>query len=123
MPLILLIAILISFNAPTDNLQSSCAEFDQLNTQVRDRLINKQAAQEKIRTLIPKIKEYFYASGGKSCEPGDWVFPLEGYGPKAIGGSNGSGYIASRYDFFDGNKHLGHPAHDIFINDKNQDSI
>jgi murein DD-endopeptidase MepM/ murein hydrolase activator NlpD len=27
------------------------------------------------------------------------------------------------YDFFDGNQHRGHPGHDIFIRDKNQDGL
>jgi murein DD-endopeptidase MepM/ murein hydrolase activator NlpD len=48
---------------------------------------------------------------------------LRGYGPSAIGGKDGSGYQIQGYDFFDGNDHMGHPGHDIFIRDKNQDGI
>ena len=33
----------------------------------------------------------------------------------------GSGYQAQGYDFFDGNRHKGHPGHDIFIRDRDQD--
>ncbi|HAY34177.1 MAG TPA: peptidase M23 [Bacteroidetes bacterium] len=51
----------------------------------------------------------------------EWVFPVRGYGPSAIGGRNGSGYIVGGFDFFDGSTG-GHPAHDIFINDRDQDS-
>ena len=36
---------------------------------------------------------------------------------------NVSGYQPKGYDYFDGNKHGGHPAHDIFIHDRNQDNI
>jgi murein DD-endopeptidase MepM/ murein hydrolase activator NlpD len=50
-------------------------------------------------------------------------FPLKGYGPSAIGGKEGSGYQTQGYDFFDGNQHKGHPGHDIFIRDKNQDGL
>ena len=50
-------------------------------------------------------------------------FPLKGYGPRAIGGKEGSGYQIQGYDFFDGNQHKGHPGHDIFIRDKNQDGL
>jgi murein DD-endopeptidase MepM/ murein hydrolase activator NlpD len=50
-------------------------------------------------------------------------FPLKGYGPSAIGGKEGSGYQVQGYDFFDGNQHQGHPGHDIFIHDKNQDGL
>ncbi|MEO6694524.1 MAG: M23 family metallopeptidase [Ignavibacteria bacterium] len=52
----------------------------------------------------------------------EWVFPVKGYSPGAIGGSHGSGYIAAGFDFFDKNSG-GHPAHDIFIDDRNQDCI
>ena len=50
-------------------------------------------------------------------------FPLEGYGPSAIGGKKGSGYKIQGYDFFDGDRHKGHPGHDIFIRDKDQDGL
>jgi murein DD-endopeptidase MepM/ murein hydrolase activator NlpD len=52
-----------------------------------------------------------------------WVFPLLHYNYRATGGSAGNGYISSGYNYFDGNRHGGHPAHDIFINDRNQDCI
>jgi len=52
-----------------------------------------------------------------------WTFPLQGYKANAIGGVKGNGYSDIGYNFFDGNKHLAHPAHDIFVRDKNQDGI
>jgi murein DD-endopeptidase MepM/ murein hydrolase activator NlpD len=63
----------------------------------------------------------YYGKGGVDYIPDEYCFPLRGYSQNAIGGKNGSGYITKDYDFFDGNKHGGHPAHDIFIYDKNQD--
>nr|WP_246545514.1 M23 family metallopeptidase [Pelotalea chapellei] len=33
------------------------------------------------------------------------------------------GYIAGGYDFFSGNRHGGHPSFDIFIHDRDQDSL
>ncbi|MDZ4710918.1 MAG: M23 family metallopeptidase [bacterium] len=52
----------------------------------------------------------------------EWVFPVKGYTPNAIGGSGGSGYVPSGFDFFEVNSG-GHPAHDVFIDDNNQDCI
>jgi murein DD-endopeptidase MepM/ murein hydrolase activator NlpD len=106
-----------------DSSTNVCVEFDELNTKIRDGEISKKDAIEQIKILIPKIKKYFFDNGGKEYTYKEWVFPLKGYGPSAIGGNNGSGYNASGYDYFDGNKHGGHPAHDIFINDRNQDGI
>jgi murein DD-endopeptidase MepM/ murein hydrolase activator NlpD len=103
--------------------ENPCLQFDKLNTLVRDGLINRETARQKIQELLPKIRDYFYANGGTDSAPEAWRFPIEGYGPKSIGGKNGSGYLPKGYDYFDGNRHGGHPAHDIFIMDKNQDEL
>jgi peptidoglycan LD-endopeptidase LytH len=101
--------------------ENPCVEFDRLNASIRDGRIEKRAAQTAIAALAPKIRAYFYAAGGVDSPRDHWVFPLQGYGSKAIGGVRGEGYLPRGYDYFDGNKHGGHPAHDIFILDKNQD--
>ena len=102
---------------------SPCDEFNELNTKVRDGLISRDEAQNQIRLLLPKIKDYFSQNGGTEISDKDWVFPLKGYTSSSIGGVNGSGYQPKGYNYFDGNKHGGHPAHDIFIYDRNQDDI
>jgi hypothetical protein len=45
------------------------------------------------------------------------------YAANSIGGTNGSGYVPNGYDWFDGYKSKGHPGHDIFIRDRNQDEL
>jgi hypothetical protein len=100
-----------------------CDEFNDVNTKVRDGLISKDVAIERIKELVPKIKAYFSESGGVESTEDEWVFPLEGYTASSIGGKNGSGYKPKGYDYFDGNNHGGHPAHDIFIMDKDQDDL
>lgn len=102
-------------------LAEYCNLFQKLNIQIRDSKIAQSEALEQLKILLPKIKEAYYKQGGKNIADSLWCFPLETYSAKAIGGSNGSGYVASKYNFFDGNKHVGHPAHDIFIYDKNRD--
>jgi len=111
--------------APNNSIITSaaCDSFNSLNNKIRDGLISKQEALKKIQTLLPQIKTYFYKNGGHDSEKSNWIFPVQGYASKSIGGTNGSGYIALGYDYFDGNKHGGHPAHDIFVMDKNQDCI
>ncbi len=99
-----------------------CIDFNALNVKIRDRQINKAKGLEQLQRLLPGIKKYYYAHASKEYASDAWVFPLSGYNAKAIGGKNGNGYIASGYDYFDGNKHGGHPAHDIFIRDKDQDA-
>jgi len=65
------------------------------------------------RVTAKKIRKY---------SDDEWVFPVKGYTPRAIGGYGGSGYVPSGFDFFEQNSG-GHPAHDIFIDDNNQDCL
>ena len=101
----------------------ACCQFNRLNTEMRDARTNRANAQARFRALISLIRENYYARGGVDWTKDEWVFPLDGYGPKAIGGRNGSGYRSKGHDYFDGNNHRSHPAHDIFINDKNRDCL
>jgi murein DD-endopeptidase MepM/ murein hydrolase activator NlpD len=101
----------------------TCIDFNSLNNKIRDGNISKPEALKQIQNLLPQIKNYFYKHGGQDIEKTYWIFPVQGYNSKTIGGTEGSGYNAEGYDYFNGNKHGGHPAHDIFINDKNQDCI
>lgn len=105
------------------NYENPCYEFNELNTKVRDGLISQAKAQEEIKRLLLEIDTYYGLNQGKKYTHDAWVFPVQGYGKGAIGGTNGSGYIAKGYNYFEGNKHTGHPAHDIFIHDKDQDNI
>lgn len=97
-------------------------EWDLLYPQIRDRLISKEEAQKKLREIEISLKDYYRRTNPREQDD-RLCFPLKGYGPSAIGGKEGSGYQVQGYDFFDGNQHLGHPSHDIFIHDKNQDGL
>jgi hypothetical protein len=88
-----------------------------LNTMVRDSKIGKKEAQAKYSELIGNINGLYK----NDAAPNTTVFPLKGYTTTAIGGTKGEGYKPAGYNYFDGNDHKGHPAHDIFINDKDQD--
>ena len=97
-------------------------EWHLLYPRIRDRLISKEEAKNKLKELEVLLKEFYLRN--VSIKQDDLLcFPLKGYGPEAIGGKEGSGYQAQGYDFFDGNQHKGHPGHDIFIRDKNQDGL
>ncbi len=110
-------------NSVTAKSLDSCVDFNTLNNNIRDGLLTKENALKQVQTLLPKIKSYFYKNGGKDFDKSSWIFPVQGCNSKSIGGTNGSGYIADGYDYFDGNKHKSHPAQDIFIIDRNQDCL
>lgn len=103
--------------------QDTGKDLSSLNTRIRDGKIRKEEALALIKKYLPLIDTYYYGQGGKDHPKSDWIFPLKGYTSANIGGTNGSGYIDDGYSYFDGNKHKGHPAHDIFIHDSNQDCL
>lgn len=104
-------------------LTTLCQQFNVLNTTIRDSKISKPEALQQLRILLTAIQKAYTASVTTSTVHRCMCFPLKSYNWHAIGGVNGSGYISSGYSYFSGNKHGGHPAHDIFITDKNQDCI
>jgi len=103
--------------------ESPWAQFDALYADIRDQHISRDAARAKVRELLPQLKHDFYARGGKDTPKDAWRFPVEGYAANSIGGKDGSGYLPNGYDWFDGYKSKGHPGHDIFIHDRNQDEL
>lgn len=95
-------------------------------TSVREGNLPRQEAIDSINRFTNELWDFMEANtkSGKVSKYSveEWVFPVKGYSPGAIGGRNGSGYVISGFDFFDKNSG-GHPAHDIFIADGNQDCI
>lgn len=112
----------IGFPAPLDSQIDPASEWDLLYPKIRDRLISKEEARETLKRLEVLLKDVYLKKINRE-QDGRLCFPLKGYGPSDIGGKEGSGYQIQGYDFFDGNQHKGHPGHDIFIHDKNQDSL
>lgn len=96
--------------------------FDKLNTKVLQGGVKKGEVQKAIKQLRHHITQWLLLRSQIDELNDTWIFPLRGYNYHAIGG-NGDGYSDKGYHYLDGNKHGAHPAHDIFINDKNQDCI
>ncbi|MEO8665335.1 MAG: M23 family metallopeptidase [Ignavibacteria bacterium] len=93
-------------------------------TSVRDGNLSRTDAIDSLYRFTNQLWDFMEANIKskkiKKYSDEEWVFPVRGYGPGAIGGYNGSGYITAGFDFFDKNSD-GHPAHDIFINDGDHD--
>lgn len=102
---------------------AACEGFNTLNTQIRDGRISRNTARAEVERLLAEIRKEYFLAGGGEYPVNSWVFPLAGYDAKAVGGGRRHGYAARGYDFFSGNRHGGHPSYDIFIRDRNQDSL
>lgn len=103
-------------------IETLATQFDSVNTLVRDGKIDKAQVLKDLQRILPELKTVYNCLKSNTAKQEKLIFPVAGYSSKAIGGTHGEGYIPNGYDYFAGNKHGGHPAHDIFIVDKNQDS-
>lgn len=122
----MIIWMLTLFLAGT-SLSVPIAEWDHFEKAVRDQSVQKAEAKKQFLVLYKQLKnicaEYPFNRSAA------WTFPVQGYGIKDVGAGGfkpnsryGSSPIKG-YDFFDGNKHGGHPAYDIFIQDKDRNSL
>jgi len=120
LPVILLIFQLIpSFLVSSPDPAS---RWNLLYPKIRDGLAAPEEAQKEMGQLEILLKGEYARAENRRGE-GRFHFPLRGYTPHSIGGKRGDGYKPGGYDFFDGNRHKGHPGHDIFIHDQNQDGL
>jgi hypothetical protein len=102
-------------------------DWQEFEAAVRDGRIPRNEAELELDALVHQLSSYM--TDHFELESAEWAFPLKGYTIKALdkyafqpqiryGPHNVKGY-----DFFDGNRHGGHPAYDIFIKDRDQDCL
>jgi peptidoglycan LD-endopeptidase LytH len=107
--------------------QSPVATWENFEKAVRDQTIKKEDARKEFPDIYKGLKDVCRSYPFNTDS--QWLFPVKGYGKKDVGkgGFRPDIYYGSSpikgYDFYDGNRHGGHPAYDIFIHDKNQDAI
>jgi murein DD-endopeptidase MepM/ murein hydrolase activator NlpD len=94
-----------------------CQQWNSLYERIQYGSVDRRQAGKVLRAMTKLLRNQITI-------PQDSVFyfPLEDYGPDAIGGQ-GSGYVDAQYDFLHGNAHRGHPANDLFIHDDNEDGL
>ncbi|NTV47600.1 MAG: M23 family metallopeptidase, partial [Chlorobiales bacterium] len=103
------------------------ASWETFERNVRDGLISKDSARAAFPAIYAELmafsKQFTYNSKGA------WCLPIENGSFTDIGkggfkpGIRYGGSTILGYNFYDGNRHGGHPAYDIFIRDKNQDCL
>ena len=118
-PLIILFCASAAVSGPIE-------EWDRFEKQVRDQAVSKDSLKKEFSAVYAPLKEY--CGRCPFTAQNHWVFPLRGHGLPDVGkggfapGSYYGGSPIKGYDFFDGNRHGGHPAYDIFIRDNNYDA-
>jgi murein DD-endopeptidase MepM/ murein hydrolase activator NlpD len=101
--------------------QEPAFRWNLLFPKIRDGLAAREEARKELGGLEILLKEGYALAEKKGEER--FYFPIRGYTLHSIGGKRGEGYQPGGFDFFDGNRHKGHPGHDIFIQDKDQDGL
>jgi hypothetical protein len=116
-------AVALQAQAPVQFEENPCMASNRFCREIRDRQIKLSEAGAGLDSLRKLVRDYYYKRGGRDHKRTSWVFPVKGYTSSAVGGKLGNGYLENGYNYFDGNAHKGHPAHDIFILDSNRDCI
>jgi len=112
--LVLLISLaIISYSQTDKSLFERWSKTDDL---IWDTKIGRDAAVDSIAHYVPLAVKFCKAVGVKFTERKDWVFPMKGY-TKISYRRDGNDYKDSRFDYFQGGESHDHPAHDIFIQD------
>ena len=99
--------------------QNSINSYKQLLVDIREYKLTPEEARERFKDMMFVLKKAFPTAYYDSTQV-NIAFPLMGFDFRAVGGY-GRGYIPRGYDLFDQTKKGSHPAHDIFMKDKNQD--
>lgn len=126
--IIALLGFALLFTSPTRagaqaEICQPCLAFDHLDKQIRDGLQPRAAAERQFAATIAALDAYLAGSGASLHASDPWIFPLRGYAIAIAGADAAKGYVAAGYDYFDGNRHSGHPSYDLFIADRNQDCL
>jgi murein DD-endopeptidase MepM/ murein hydrolase activator NlpD len=110
-----------------------CQQFQSLYTQIRKQHVSPDSARLQFSAIMRGLQARFRSlesyptdslqRDSLSRTEGYFTFPVRGYTTSAIGGTHGEGFRSKGFDLFDYNVRGSHPAHDIFIVDRNQNTL
>jgi hypothetical protein len=106
-----------------DKISELCASFHQIQIDIRDCVITPDSARSAFRTVMKELRSIYKRDSCRTIDSSYFVYPVKGYTPRESIGGKGTGYQAEGFDLFDMNVKGSHPAHDLFIRDKDQDNI
>lgn len=122
---IVVLFILMVFMPGTHTFSQSSNVFprwDATDKLIRDRKIEKDAAIDFIKLYVSIAVQESKQESFPLTKRKDWKYPLAGF-TSVTYRNNGDDYKDGDYDYFQGGEFKGHPAHDIFILDKDSNGI
>lgn len=97
-------------------------KYKELLVNVRNYDVSPEEAETEFKAIMLELRKKYRWD----LVEGEYIpitFPLVGSNYKAVGGRNGSGFYVRNFNLFDQSVSGSHPAHDIFIYDRNHDDI
>lgn len=96
--------------------------FKTLLVNVREQRVSPQEAEDSFKQIMHELRE-IYPNQKDTIEDSQMYFPLTKSNISAVGGKGGNGFYVRRFNLFDHSVSGSHPAHDIFIYDRNRDCV
>jgi len=96
--------------------------WDKTDQLIMDAKIPKDDAIDSISMFVDYANKFFKESGLKTTPRENWVFPMMGWTSVSYR-NNGNDYGDVYFDYFQGGESHNHPAHDIFILDKDSNGV
>lgn len=120
-------------NSDDPTLYTYCQQFQTLYTKIREQTVTPDSARLEFSSIMHGLQARFHSAESYHQDSLQrdslrrtgryFSFPIRGYTKSAIGGTHGEGYRGTGFDLFDYTVRGSHPAQDIFISDRNQDTI
>jgi hypothetical protein len=120
--LLLLTAGWRSAENSNDLLLSYCSQFRELYENIANASISPDSASRAFTHIMQGVKSIAFYQDSCQFDTIQAVFPVKGYRPVVSIGGQGRGYKPDGFDLFDVEVKGSHPAHDLFILDRNRDS-
>ena len=97
--------------------------FRQVQIDIRESIISPDSARAAFQAVMRDIKALYNKDSCKTIDSTYFVYPIKCYLPAESIGGKGLGYTSEGFDLFDMEAKGSHPAHDLFVHDKNRDNI
>lgn len=123
MILIVCISGLTNQSESSDKIAGYCAVFHQIQMDIRDNVITPDSARAAFGAVMRSLRAEFRRDTCRVVDSSYFVYPVKCYTPQESIGAKGRGYRPDGFDLFDMNAKGSHPAHDLFVRDKDQDML
>jgi hypothetical protein len=121
--LIISIAAWTNKSESSDKIAEYCATFHQIQIDIRDCVITPDSAKRAFGAVMKDIRKEFKRDTCRVIDSSYFIYPVKNYLPRESIGGKGKGYRDEGFDLFDMKVKGSHPAHDLFVRDKDQDNL